>query len=113
MGGRRRNGEVGRSLKGDVDGDDRLYDGRDRSMLESSIPSLSSSASHLRFLVRFAGGEEGGGVAAGAGALADVTWAGSGQSVVMADRHRCRRRRRLRLFVAAAGDGKRQNRVTS
>ncbi len=109
MGGRRQNGEVGRSLKGDVDGDDRLYDGGDRSRLESSIPSLSSSASHLRFLVRFAGG----GVAAGAGALAVVTWAGGGQAVVVADGHCCRRRRRLRLFVAAAGDGKRQNRVTS
>ena len=104
---------MGGSLEGDIEGDDRLYDGGDRSRLESSIPSLSSSASHLRFLVRFAGGEEGGGVAAGAGALAVVTWAGGGQAVVVADGHRCRRRRRLWLFVAAVGDGKRQNRVTS
>jgi hypothetical protein len=99
---------MGGSLGGDTEGDERLYDGGDRSRLESSLPSLSSSTSHLRFLVRFAGGEEGGGVAAGTGALA-----GGGQAVVVADGHRCRRRRRLRLIVAAVGDGKRQNRVTS
>jgi hypothetical protein len=104
---------MGGSLEGNIEGDDRLYDGGDRSRLESSIPSLSSSASHLRFLVRFAGGEEGGGVAAGTGALAVVTWAGGGQAVVVADGHRCRRQRRLRLFVAAVSVGKRQNSVTS
>jgi hypothetical protein len=78
MRGRRLYGEIDRSLEGDVEGDDRLYDGGDRSRLESSSPSLSSSASHLRFLVCFAGGEEGGGVMAGTGALAVPTWAGCG-----------------------------------
>jgi hypothetical protein len=88
MRGRRLYGEIDRSLEGDVKGDDRLYDGGDRSRLESSCPSLSSFASHLRFLVRFAGGEEGGGVTAGTGALAVPTWAGDRQAVVVADGHR-------------------------
>ncbi len=88
MRGRRLYGDIDRSLEGDVEGDDRLCDGGDSSRLKSSSPSLSSSASHLRILVRFAGGKEGGGVTAGTGALVVPTWAGDGQAVVVAEGHR-------------------------
>ncbi len=53
-------------------GDGLLYDGGVRRRLESSAPSLSSSNSHLRFLVHFAGGDIGGGDSAGAWAMAVV-----------------------------------------
>jgi hypothetical protein len=52
-------------MDGGVEGDGWLNDGGVRIRLESSSLSLSSSTSHLRFLVRFAGGDTGGGVSAG------------------------------------------------
>ncbi len=113
MRGKRLYGDIGGGMDGGVEGDGWLYDGGVRRRLESSSPSLSSSTSHLRFLVRFAGGNIGGGVSAGAGALAVATGAGDGQAVVVAEGHRWRRRRRLRLFVATVCVGNRQNSVTS
>ncbi len=67
-----------------------VINGGVRRRLESSSPSMSSSTSHLRFLVRFAGGEMGGGVSAGAGALAVPTGVGDGQAVAVAEGHRWR-----------------------
>jgi hypothetical protein len=96
-----------------VEGDGLLYDGSVRRRLESSSPSLSNSTSHLRFLVRFAGGDVGGGVSAGAGVLDVATGTGEGQAVVVAERHRWRRRQHLRLFVATVCVRKRQKSVTS
>jgi hypothetical protein len=94
-------------------GDGLLYDGGVRRRIESSIPSLSSSTSHLRFLVRFAGGDIGSGGSAGAWALAVATVTGDGQAVMMAEGHRWQRRRHLRVFAATICVGKRQMSVTS
>jgi hypothetical protein len=80
--GKRLYGDNDGSMDGGVEGDGWLYDGGVRRRLESSSPSLSSSTSHLRFLVRFAGGDIGGGVSARAGALAvaaGAAGAGDGQ----------------------------------
>ncbi len=113
MRGKRLYGDNDSGMDGGVVGDGWLYDGGVRRRLESSSPSLSSSTSHLRFLVRFAGGDMGGGISAGAGALAVAADAGGGQAVVITEGHRWRRRRRLRLFVATVCVGNRQNSVTS
>jgi hypothetical protein len=99
-------------MDGGVEGDGWLNDGGVRIRLESSSPSLSSSTSHLRFLIRLAGGYIGGGVSAGAGALV-AAGTGGAQAVVMAEGHRGRRRRRLRLFAAIVCVGNRQYSVTS
>jgi hypothetical protein len=95
-------------MDGGVEGDGWLYDGGVRMRPESSSPSLSSSTSHLRFLIRLAGG-----VLAGAGALVVAAGAGGAQAMVMTEEHRGRRRRRLRLFVATVCVGNRQYSVTS
>jgi hypothetical protein len=83
--GKRLYGDIDRGMDGGVEGNGWLYDSGVRRRLESSSPSLSSSTSHLRFLVRFAGGDIGGGVSAGAGALAVAPGAGDGQAVVVAE----------------------------
>jgi hypothetical protein len=72
-------GDVGCSLDGGDEGDGLLYDGGVRRRLESSSPSVSNSTSHLRFLVRFAGGDIGGGASAGAGAPAVAMETGTGR----------------------------------
>ncbi len=106
-------------MDGGVEGDGWLYDGSVRIRLEFSSPSLRSSASHLRFLVRLAGGDIGGGVSAGAGALVaaagtgGVPAAGSTPAVVTAEGQRGRRLRRLRLLAAIVCIGNWQCRVTS
>jgi hypothetical protein len=86
---------VSGGMDGGVEGDGWLYDGGVRMRLESSSPSLSSSTSHPRFLIRLAGGDIGGGVSAGTGALAVAAGAGAsgvsaggGQAVVMTEGHR-------------------------
>jgi hypothetical protein len=98
-------------MDGGVEGDGWLYDGGVRMRLESSSPSLSSSTLHLRFLICLAGGDIGGGVSAGTGAL--VVAAGAGGAQAMMEGHRGRRRRRLRLFVAIVCVGNRQYSVIS
>jgi hypothetical protein len=99
-------------MDGGVEGDGWLYDGGVSIMLESSFPYLSSSTSHLRFLRRLAGGDMGGGVSAGVGALV-AAGTGGAQAVVAAEGHRGRRRRRLRLLAAVGCVGNRQCSVTS
>jgi hypothetical protein len=75
------------------DGDGVSYDGAVRRRLVSSSPSLSSWASHPHFLVRFAGGEMGGGGSAEGWSLAvGAIIVGGGQAVMVADRHRWQRR---------------------
>jgi hypothetical protein len=87
--GNRLGGDIGGSMDGSSmddggnEGDSLLCDGSVRRRLESSTPSLSSSTSHLRFLVRFAGGNIGCGVSAGAWALAVATVTGDGQAVMV------------------------------
>jgi hypothetical protein len=66
-----------------------LFNGGVRRRLESSSPSLSSSTSHLRFLVHFAGGDIGSGDSAWVLAVAMVT--GDGQAVMVAEGHRWQR----------------------
>jgi hypothetical protein len=100
-------------MDGGVEGDGWLNDGGVRIRLESSSLSLSSSTSHLRFLVRFAGGDTGGGVSAGAGALVVAAGTGGAQAVVTAEGHRGRRWRCLRLFASIVCLGNRQYSVTS
>ncbi len=85
IGGRVNGGNMG---DGGDKGDGLLYNGGVRRRLESSAPSLSSSNSHLRFLVRFAGGDIGGGDSAGAWALAVAVVTGDGQAVMVAEGHR-------------------------
>ncbi len=109
--GNRLDGDIGGSM--DDEGDGLSYDGGVRRRLESSSPSLSSSTSHLCFLVLFAGGDIGGGVSAGAGALAVATETGDRQAVMVAEGNRWRRRQRLRIFVVSLCVGKRQKSVTS
>jgi hypothetical protein len=75
-------------MDGGVEDDGWLYDGNVRMRLESSSPSLSSSTSHLRFLIRLAGGDIGGGVSAGAGALVVAAGTGGVQAVVTTEGHR-------------------------
>jgi hypothetical protein len=94
-------------------GDGLLYDSSIRRRLESSAPSLSSSNSHLRFLVRFAGGDMGGGDLAGAWALAVAAVTSDWQAVMVAEGNCWRRRRCLRVFAATICVGKRQKSVTS
>jgi hypothetical protein len=77
-----------------------------------SLSSLSSSASHLRFLVRFAGGELGGGTAAVEVSIV-VAMSGGAQAVMVLEGHRCQRQRRFREFVAVVSIGNRQKIVTS
>ncbi len=72
-------------MDGGVEGDGWMYDGGVRMRLESSSPSLSSSASYLHFLIRLAGGDIGGGVgggggSAGTGALVVAAGAGGAQA---------------------------------
>jgi hypothetical protein len=86
--GNRLNGDISGSM--DDEGDGLLYDGGIRRRLESSTPSLSSSTSHLHFHVCFAGGDIGGAVSAGAGALAVASETGDGQAVMAAEGHRWR-----------------------
>jgi hypothetical protein len=96
--GNRLGGDIGGSMDGGSmddggdEGDGLLYDGGVRRRLESSSPSLSSSTSHLHFLVHFAGGDIGGGVLAGAWTLAVATVTGDGQAVMVAEGHRWRQR---------------------
>jgi hypothetical protein len=78
-----------------------------------SSSSLSSSASHLRFLVRFAGGELGGGITAAVEVSVVVAMSGGAQAMIVLEGHRCRRRRRFREFVAIVSIGNRQKIVTS
>jgi hypothetical protein len=111
--GKRLYGDNDSGMDGGVEGDGWLYDGGVRMRLESSSPSLSSSTSHLLFLIRLAGGDIGGVVSAGTGALAVAAGAGGGQAVVMTEGHRWRRRRCLQLFVATVCVGNQQNSVTS
>ncbi len=99
-------------MDGGVEGDGRVYNGGVRIRLESSSSSLRSSTSHLRFRIRLAGGDIGGGVTAGAGALV-AAGTGGAQAVVMVEGHRGRRWRRLRLFAAIGCVGNRQGSVTS
>ncbi len=54
--------------------------------------SLSSSASHLHFLVRFAVGEFGGGVMAAVEVSVVVAMSGGAQAMMVLEGHRCRRR---------------------
>jgi hypothetical protein len=86
---------------GGNEGDGVSYDGGVRRRLVSSSPSLSSSTSHQRFLVRFAGGDMGRGDSAEAWALAVDAVTGSRQAVMVAEGHRWRQRRHLRIFFAA------------
>jgi hypothetical protein len=86
--GKRLYGNIGGGMDGGIEGNGWLYDGGVRRRLESSSPSLSSSISCLRFLVRFAGGDIGGGVSAGAGVLAAAMGAVDRQAVVVAEGHR-------------------------
>ncbi len=92
MRGKRLYGDNDGGMDGGVEGDSWLYDGSVRMRLESSSPSLSSSTSHLCFLIRLAGGDIGGGVSAGTGVLAVAAGAGGGQAVVMTEGHRWQRR---------------------
>ncbi len=81
------NGDIGGSMDGGNEGDGLLYDGGIRRRLEFSSSSLSNSTSHLCFLVRFAGGDIGGGVSAGAGVLAVAKEIGDRQAVMVAEGH--------------------------
>ncbi len=113
MRGRRLYGDNDGGMDGGVEGDGWLYDGGVRMRLESSSPSLRSSTSHLRFLIRLAGGDIGFGVSAGAGALVVAAGTGGAPAVVTAEGQCGRRRRRLRLFAAIVCIGNRQCSVTS
>jgi hypothetical protein len=92
--GNRLGGDIGGSMDGGSmddggnEGDGLLYDGSVRRRLESSSPSLSSSTSHLCFLVSFAGSGKGGGDLAGAWALTMARVTGDGQAVMVAEGHR-------------------------
>ncbi len=102
-------------------------EGGESRRLVSSSPSLSSSTSQQRFLVRLAGGEAGGGDGGGdvdviGGGDVDAAWTqaevvgaltGGGQAVTVAEGHRWRWRRRLQVLTAVACVRKRQKRVTS
>jgi hypothetical protein len=86
-------GGSGRDDGGDK-GDGVSYDGGVSKRLMSSFPSLSSSASHRRFLVRSAGGEIGVGDLGEAWvlavALAVAAMTGDEQAVMVAGGHRWR-----------------------
>jgi hypothetical protein len=83
----------------------------------SSFPSLNSSASHRRFLVRLASGEMGvgdlGEVWALAVVLAVAAMIGDEQAVMVSGGRHWQWRRHLRTFAAVACVGKRQKMVTS
>jgi hypothetical protein len=109
-------GDSGGSMDGggkDGGGDDVAYAGGVNRRLLSTSPSLSSSASHRRFLVRFAAGEMGGGDPAEARAPAVEAKTGNGHAVAVAEGHRWQQRRCLQTLAAVIRVGKRQNRVTS
>jgi hypothetical protein len=82
-------GSMGGSGKDDGgdEGDGVSYDGGVSRRLMSSFPSLSSSASHHRFLVRLAGGGAGGGDLDEAWALAVAAMTGKEQAVMVAGGH--------------------------
>jgi hypothetical protein len=73
-----------------------------------SSSSLSSSASHLRFLVRLAGGELGGGITAAVEVSVAVAMSSGARAVMVLEGHRCQQRRRFREFVAIVSIGNRQ-----
>jgi hypothetical protein len=77
------------------------------------LSSLSSSASHLRFLVRFDGGELGGGVTAAVEVSVVVAMSGSAQAVMVQEGHSCRQRRRFWEFVAVVSIRNRQKIIMS
>ncbi len=78
-----------------------------------STSSLSSSALHRRFLVRFAGGELGSGDTAAVEVSVVVVIFGGAQAVMVLEGHCWRWRRRFGEFVAVVCVGNRQKIVTS
>jgi hypothetical protein len=85
---------------GGDEGDGVAYGGGINRRLSSSSPSLSSSDSHRRFLVRFAGGKMGSWDSAEAWALAVKAMTGNEHAVAMADGHHWRQRRHLWTLAA-------------